>query len=62
LAYAHGGITSYVTNSKVSGQLIITKFDQSNQIISGNFYFNAVDFSGDTVKITDGRFDMLYTR
>jgi hypothetical protein len=62
LAYAHGGVTSYVTNSKISGKLIITKFDQTKQIISGTFYFNAIDFAGDTVKITNGRFDMLYTR
>ena len=52
----------YLTNSLVSGQLTITKLDQTNQIVSGTFYFNAVNSTGDTVKVTDGRFDMPYTR
>jgi len=55
-------INRYETNNSTAGQLIITKFDQSNQIVSGTFYFNSIGVAGDTVKVTDGRFDMLYTR
>ena len=43
------------------GQLILSKFDKANQIISGTF--NVILFKsdcGDTVKITNGRFDMHF--
>ena len=57
-----GNQNQYITNNAVSGQLTVTKFDQSNQIVSGTFYFNAINNVNDTVKVTDGRFDMPYTR
>jgi len=50
----------YVTNNTVSGQLIITRLDQLNGIVSGTFYFNAINSINDTVKVTNGRFDMAY--
>jgi hypothetical protein len=53
---------SYFTNGALIGKLNITRFDSIKQIVSGTFYFNVLDHSGDTVKITDGRFDMPYTR
>lgn len=49
------------TNSNVGGQVSITHMDTIKQIVSGTFYFTAVT-NGDTVKITNGRFDMPYTR
>ena len=62
LVYAHGGLTSYITKNPASGQLIISRFDPDKQIVSGTFYFNAVNATGNTVNVTDGRFDMPYTR
>jgi hypothetical protein len=62
VAYSPSGYDSYTTNNSVSGQLHITKFDQTKQIISGTFFFNAVNSKGDTVHVTDGRFDMKYTQ
>ncbi|MDB5131718.1 MAG: hypothetical protein JWR02_1467 [Mucilaginibacter sp.] len=53
---------SYITNTTVSGVLTITKLDPATQIVSGTFYFKAVNAPGDTVSVTDGRFDMPYTR
>lgn len=44
------------------GILTVKKLDTINQIISGTFWFTAVNSNGDTVKITDGRFDVYYTR
>ncbi len=44
-----------------SGNLTITKFDTANSIISGTFYatlYNSSSHCGDTLKITDGRFDL----
>ena len=45
----------YNTNAVVTGS--VTLKIVSNTIIAGTFYFNAVSSTGDTVKITNGRFD-----
>ncbi|GAC1311185.1 MAG: hypothetical protein NVSMB24_30020 [Mucilaginibacter sp.] len=52
----------YFTTNVVSGSLLITKLDPATQIVSGTFYFKAINAPGDTVSVTDGRFDMPYTR
>ncbi len=52
----------YNTSDGVTGMLDITMFDEINQIVSGTFWFNAVNSFGDSVHITQGRFDMKYTR
>ena len=49
------------TNQNYTGQLIITKFDIENQIVSGTFWMNLQHpITGDTVKITEGRFDTRF--
>ena len=50
------------TTSNLAGQLTVTRFDEINQIVSGTFWFNAVNTNGDTVHVTDGRFDMQFTK
>lgn len=52
----------YKTNNKYKGSLTIKKFDETNQIVSGTFWFNAVNANGDTVHVTEGRFDMQFTK
>lgn len=52
----------YKTNNIVNGQLYISKLDQTKQIVSGTFFYKAINIKGDTVKVTDGRFDMKYTQ
>ena len=48
--------------SRQPGNLIITKFDPVNFIISGTFSFKAKELNtGKIVEITEGRFDMQYT-
>lgn len=59
--YHDYSLDNYKTNT-LTGKLTITKLDQTKQIISGTFYYNAVSSKGDTVHVTDGRFDMQYTR
>ena len=54
--------TTLYTTTTFPGQLTITKFDEFNQIASGTFFFTVVNDSGDTIKVTDGRFDMQFTR
>lgn len=42
------------------GYVKFTKIDQTNYIISGTFEFSTVNEQCDTVRITNGRFDMRY--
>ena len=44
------------------GEIWVKKFDTLNQIVSGTFWFDAVNNSGQKVEIREGRFDMRYTR
>jgi hypothetical protein len=50
----------YNTNSTTTGELRITKLDPSNSIISGTFWFDAVNAAGEKVEIRQGRFDWRY--
>ncbi len=53
---------NYFSTDFADGELVIKKFDELNQITSGTFWFNAIDNAGDTIKITEGRFDVHFTR
>jgi len=48
------------TTARATGQLHISKFkmDSTRLIISGTFWFNAFDNYGDSVNVTEGRFDL----
>ena len=51
------------TNSEFSGELTITKLDFINNIVSGTFWFDlAHPLTGETVEITQGRFDSIFTQ
>ena len=52
----------YITNEINRGQLVITKFDTINQIVSGTFWFDAKSSAGQIVEVRNGRFDMGYVR
>lgn len=43
-----------------NGEIILTKDDKINKILSGTFWFNIKTDYCDTLKITDGRFDIKY--
>ncbi len=52
---------AYDATGNNSGELKINKFDNINRIISGTFFFTGTDNSnGQTVNITEGRFDIRY--
>jgi len=53
---------SIYTQNNLPGQLTITKFDETNQIVAGTFWFSTVNTNGDTTKVTDGRFDMKFSK
>ncbi|WGH75365.1 DUF6252 family protein [Tenacibaculum tangerinum] len=51
------------TNSQYTGELTITKFDFTNKIVSGTFWFDIKHpTTGETVEIREGRFDTLFTQ
>jgi len=55
------GSTIYHTNAIHTGEITIKKFDETNRIVSGTFWFDAVNSSGEKVQVRDGRFDLKYT-
>lgn len=52
----------FKTNDQVKGELHITRLDEDKQIVSGTFWFDAVNDRGEKVEVRQGRFDMLYSR
>lgn len=52
----------YDTNSNFVGELNLKKFDETNQIASGTFWFDAVNSLGKKIEIRSGRFDVRFTR
>ena len=50
----------YSTTPEIKGELVITHHDYDNAIISGTFWFDAVNSSGEKVEVREGRFDMEY--
>jgi hypothetical protein len=48
----------YVTSSKYVGQINIIKADTTTGIVSGSFEFTAATKTGETVSVTNGRFDV----
>ena len=51
---------AYTTTATIIGNLRITYYSASNSIISGTFWFDAVDSNGVKVEVREGRFDMRY--
>lgn len=54
------GDLKYKTTSTISGQLKITYHNFDKAILSGTFWFDAVNSDGKIIKIREGRFDMQY--
>ena len=50
----------YITTSIHKGELKIIKLDTQQKIISGTFWYDAVNSNGEKIEIRDGRFDMRY--
>lgn len=54
-------VAAIYTTEELTGELTITNFDEENNILSGEFWFNLwhATFS-DTIKVRNGRFDLIY--
>lgn len=57
-----GSYQIFQTNNTAIGELWIKKFDPVNQIVSGTFWFDAVNANGQKVEVRNGRFDVRFTR
>lgn len=53
-------LRGYITNNSHKGKLHINYWDKQKHIMAGTFYFDAVAADSSVVKITQGRFDMIY--
>ncbi len=51
---------NYETNSIIKGELKITYHNFNQAIISGTFWFDAVNSNGEIVQVREGRFDVHY--
>ena len=53
-------LNEYITSAAEGGRVVVTKFDPTNNIISGTFEFRAADKdnTSDVITVTDGRFDV----
>ena len=56
----NGNDELYSTTPEVTGELVITHHDYDNAIISGTFWFDAINDIGEKVEVREGRFDMEY--
>jgi hypothetical protein len=50
----------YSTTSTIIGELKITHHDFNNAILSGTFWFDAVNSDGEIIEVREGRFDRHY--
>ncbi|CAA0239737.1 DUF6252 family protein [Tenacibaculum maritimum] len=50
----------YSTTPEITGELVITHHDYNKAIISGTFWFDAVNNAGEKIEVREGRFDMRY--
>jgi len=52
----------WITSSLFTGSVTLTRYDTTARIISGNFQFNALNLynAPDTLRVTNGRFDLKF--
>jgi len=58
--YTSGPYCYYDYNNTQSGSILLTRLDRQKFIVSGTFAFTTAVAGCDTIRITDGRFDMQY--
>lgn len=52
----------YKTSSTVKGEINIIRFDQGEKIVSGTFWFDAINQDGKIVQVREGRFDLKFNQ
>lgn len=51
--------SSFRWNYNLPGELIITRLDTINKVISGTFWFDLLNSNDEKIEIRDGRFDLI---
>ena len=59
-SYSVNATENFYTTSIVVGELKITYLDRSKSVVSGSFWFDAVNSDGEVIEIREGRFDWDY--
>ena len=54
----NSSFTSMFSSNPV-GQVLITRYDAENKLISGTFYFNGEDLDGKVYHVTEGKFENI---
>jgi hypothetical protein len=57
---ASWGLNIFPKIDSETGSLHIKKFDQTNRVLAGTFFFVGTNSQGQKVNITEGRFDIRY--
>mgnify|MGYP006432747655 CR=1 FL=1 len=52
----------HFTDDEFTGELTITHLEEENRIVSGTFWFDAVNEEGEVVEVREGRFDVTYSQ
>jgi len=60
--YTGGIINEYFTQDIYQGELYLSRFDDVNQVVSGTFWFDAVNDKGEKVEVREGRFDVHFVK
>ncbi|CAN5282542.1 hypothetical protein BH23BAC2_BH23BAC2_26840 [soil metagenome] len=55
-----GLIDAFITTEEITGKFKITHLDETKNIISGTFWFDAINNEGEIVQVREGRFDVRY--
>jgi len=55
-----GFVDAFETTDEIIGEFKVTHLDESQNIISGTFWFDAINNEGEIVQIREGRFDVRY--
>ena len=59
-AYLPSGANAFCDTNAFTGSITLTKLDRVNYIVSGTFEFVSAAIGCDTLKVTNGRFDIKY--
>ena len=60
--FSNEGQSFYYTENDFTGELTITHLDETNRIVAGTFWFDAVNDDGEVVEVREGRFDVTYSQ
>ena len=56
-------VESVITNSTYTGEMTITKFDLTTEIVSGTFWFDVQNpWTGEKIEVREGRFDTHFSQ